>query len=366
MADVSRTRGTSAHIFYYMHNNTTKATSAAKALAWTVGAYLVLAGLLRLTLPAWSGFGAQWRTFYWDSHHCLEQLHNDGGFAQLLQDFWLQFLERPTSAALAWALPCLIIFWLLNSLLRWLIGRWSQKMLAYTKPLSLLLVAMGAWIVLCNGFSAPSTSQRFKAQMCMVANEDWDGIIAQSNGRSIDNNLELNLRNLALAETGQLTTRFKEQAHNNINNLVVLDISSPYISAMLSDIYWSMGEISMSQMYAFETNEKLGNLSPRLLKRLVQTNIAFGHYEVASKYLCWLEKTLYHRDWAKRYREFLSDKAVLQDCKMRLKRGCIPSQNCFPSLQSVVHDLQIISEENPEYKPSSQYLEAINMIYGAQ
>jgi len=349
-----------------MHNNSTKANSVAKAIAWAIGAYLFLAGLLRFTLPAWIGFGAQWRTFYWDRHYCLEQLRNDGGWSRLLQDFWMQFLERPTSAALVWALPCLIIFLLLSTLLHRVLSRWSQKMIAYSKPLSLLLVAFAAWILLCNGFSTPSTTQRFKAQMCMVADEDWEGIIEQSDERHIDNNLELNLRNLALAETGQLSTRLTEQAHTDINNLVVLEINSPYISALLSDIYWSMGEISMSQMYAFETNEKMNNLSPRLLKRLVQTNIAFGHYEVASKYLSWLEKTLYHREWAKRYRRLLSDDAVLQDSEMRLKRRCIPQQNCFPSLQSVVHDLQIISEENPEYKPSSQYLEAINTIYGAQ
>lgn len=358
--------GTSAHVFYNMHNNSTKATSAVKTFAWATGAYLVLAGLLRFTLPAWIGFGAQWRTFYWDSHYCMEQLQNDGGLGRLLQDFWMQFLEQPTSAAFVWALPCLIIFLLLAPLLHWVLSRWCQKMTFFSKPLSLLLVGVGAWIVLCNGFSNASTTQRFKGQMCMVANEDWDGIIAESDGRRIDNNLELNLRNLALAETGQLTARFKEQPHDDINNLVVLEISSPYISAMLSDIYWSMGEISMSQMYAFETNEKLGNLSPRLLKRLVQTNIAFGHYEVASKYLCWLEKTLFHREWAKRYRELLNDEAVSQDCEMQLKRRCIPQQNCFPSLQSVVHDLQIICEQNPEYKPSSQYFEAINMIYGAR
>lgn len=338
-------------------------TTLAKALAWTAVAYSLLSGLLWLTLPDWCGFDAQWHTFYWDSEYCLEQLSQHGGFTRLCQDFWLQFMERPLSAACAWALPCLLVFWLLTSLLRMALGRWSwgQRL---AEPVSLLLVGCGAWMLLCNGMMPITSAQRFKAQMCMVADEDWEKIIAQSQGRRLNNALEVNLRNLALAETDQLTSRLKEQPYNDIQSLVVLEIGSPYISAMLSDIYWTMGEISMSQMYAFETNEKLGNLSPRLLKRLVLTNIVFGHYKVAEKYLNWLDKTLNHSEWAKHYRTLLNDEAVEADPVLSVKRRCIPRQNCFPSLQSVRYDLQLIVAENPAHKPSKQYLEAINMIYG--
>lgn len=343
-------------------------TAAAKTVGWTIGAFVVLGGLLWQTLPDWYGFEAQWHTFYWDSEYWSEQLGHHGGFGRLCQDFWLQFMERRTSAACAWALPCMLLFWVLASLLRKTLSRWNwgKKLTKAAEPISLLIVGVGAWLLLCNGSQPITSAQRFKAQMCMAANEEWEKIIAQSLGQRLDNALELNLRNMALAETDQLTNRLKEQPYQDIKSLVVLEIGSPYISAMLSDIYWTMGEISMSQMYAFETNEKIGNLSPRLLKRLVLTNIVFGHYKVAEKYLNWLDKTLYHREWAQHYRTLLSDEAVEADPTLSVKRRCIPRQNCFPSLQSVRYDLQLIVDENPAHKPSKQYLEAINMIYGVQ
>lgn len=318
--------------------------------------YIVFALFLFFFLSDSIGFAEQWRTFYWDMHYCQEAIA-DKGLWQLVADFFTQFLANRWSAALMLAVPCTLGSLLLLMLLRPLQQRWaprSSRLPHFIAPLTALIVA---FVLLCGN------GNQFKGMMCQVEDEDWDSIIGRCEGRKVNNMLELNMLNLALAETGQLQKKLMQQPCHDVNSLFVLKIESPYVAALLSDIYWSMGEISMSQMYAFEANEKLGNLSPRLLKRLVLTNIAFGHYKVAEKYLNWLDKTLFYRDWSARYRTLLSDEAVLADATLRLKRACIPAENVFPSAQSVAYDLQQIIEHNPEHRPSVEYLGALKRIY---
>lgn len=322
-----------------------------------LAAYVALFFCVWLWLPGWTGFDAQWHTFYWDSLYCKEMLATDGGLWQLISDFFGQFMANRWTAAALWAIPYTAIFWLLCVLGRKISSR------GYISYLAFIIVVLNVWIWTGGAFKDSNTNQRFKEKMCLAAAEEWDEIINQSKGRKIDNLLELNIYNLALAEKGQLAQRLKEQPCRDVNALVALKIESPYVAAMLSDIYWSMGEISMSQMYAFEANEKMNNLSPRLLKRLVKTNIAFGHYKVAEKYLKWLDKTLFEREWAQHYRQLLSDEAVMADQEMRLKRLCIPTENGFPSAQSLVYDLQNIIKNNPEHRTSAEYLGALKQLY---
>lgn len=325
-----------------------------------LAAYVALFFCVWLWLPGWTGFDAQWHTFYWDSLYCKEMLASDGGLWQLIKDFFGQFMANPWTAAALWAVPFTVGFWLLCALGRKVTDR------SYITPVAFVIAVSSVWLSIGGALKGDNADQRFKEKMCLVADEDWDKIISLTKGRKLNNVLELNIHNLALAEKGLLARHLMEQPCHDVNALFVLKIESPYVAAMLSDIYWSMGEISMSQMYAFEANEKMNNLSPRLLKRLVKTNIAFGHYKVAEKYLNWLDKTLFERNWARHYRQLLSDEAVMADKEMRLKRLCIPKENGFPSAQSVAYDLQNIINNNPEHRTSAEYLGALKQLYTIQ
>ncbi|MDO4955874.1 MAG: DUF6057 family protein [Bacteroidales bacterium] len=333
-----------------------KKHNIAKAILGAMAAYAAIVLVLAWQLPDWIGFSEQWRTFYWDWAWVSENAH-ENGWLQVVSDFFVQFLANKWSAALLYALPCLLIWIALSAILK----RWLKGWVLRIAPIAIMLA--GAWIFLCNGLQNIDSNQRFKGQMCLVGKANWQEIIKQSQGRTISNHLELNMLNLALAETGNLKDHLKDQPSQDVNALFVLKIESPYVSALLSDVYWSAGEISMSQYYAFEANEKMDNLSPRLLKRLALTNIAFGHYAVAEKYLKWLDKTLFYSDWSQKCRALLNDKAVEADPVLKLKRKCIPEENCFPSVSSIVYDLQKIVAKNPEHTTSQQYLDALSQLY---
>ena len=143
----------------------------------------------------------------------------------------------------------------------------------------------------------------------------------------------------------------------DIQTIYVPGNKTPYLSALLSDIYFSMGHIAFSQRYAFEANEGMGNFSPRMLQRLVQTSLIYGHYGTAKKYLDILESTLFYKDWATAHRRFLwNDPAVETDSILGSKRKCLFPDNRFSGIKGLDDDLKQIVLKNPMHKTTIQYL----------
>ena len=66
-----------------------------------------------------------------------------------------------------------------------------------------------------------------------------------------------------------------------------------------------MGDLSSAQKFAFEGYVSSVDGNPRLLQRLVQTNILTGAYAVAEKYIRILEQTLFYKEWAAEWRKYL-------------------------------------------------------------
>ena len=304
--------------------------------AGTVALMIITVVLLRMLLPESLLFAAEWR-----GESALYQF--------LLSDL------------LGWALLLTLLIVLgvlfLTALCTWLMPR--------VKPLWLMLCC---WLVLslsvvgfCGVFRPASNEEQFKTLMVLSGREDWDGVLRYSRKHSSNSFLVQNIENLALAEKGLLSQTFRRQANRDVRNLVVLEIKSPYVSAMLSDIYWSMGEISMSQMYAFEANEKLGNYSPRLLKRLVQTNLVYGYYAVAAKYLTILSQNTLNDGFVAHYSRLMCDEAVEKDSLLSMKRLCIPAENGFPTIKSSPYDMQRILQQCSRHRTSQQYLDALSV-----
>ena len=91
----------------------------------------------------------------------------------------------------------------------------------------------------------------------------------------------------------------------NINNAhFVVNFGSLSSAFMVSDMAYHLNWNNIAQRAAFEAMEYIPNYnkSGRALKRLVETNIISGHYDVARKYITILEKTTFYCDWARSMR----------------------------------------------------------------
>lgn len=191
----------------------------------------------------------------------------------------------------------------------------------------------------------------------------WDKITDKCRNMPMNNLLFQNYHNVALAEQGMLADQLFMQPCIDIQTIYVPGNKTPYISALLSDIYFSMGHIAFSQRYAFEANEGMGNFSPRMLQRLVQTNLIYGHYGTAQKYLDILENTLFYKDWAIAHKRFLwNDPAVETDSILGSKRKCLFPDNRFSGIKGLDDDLKQIVLKNPMHKTTIQYLGSLYLL----
>ena len=85
-------------------------------------------------------------------------------------------------------------------------------------------------------------------------------------------------------------------------------------SQLTGEIYFNLGLVNTAQRFAFEAMEAIPNYnkSARVVKRLAETNLINGQYEVARKYLQMLEKTIFYRPWAQRTLNLLGDEKAIE------------------------------------------------------
>ena len=239
-----------------------------------------------------------------------------------------------------------------------------QKHSAVRTAILLQVLVASAFLYLGSKQYVSKDNEFFKELNYLARNNRWEDIIKRYQEQGRSNVLYHNYLNLALAEQGKLSTDRKAYPAGT-QSLFLAGNKTPYISAMLSDIYFSMGHISFAQRYAFEANESSGNFSPKLLQRLVQTSLIYGNDELAQKYIQLLEKTLFYKDWATQHRKYLNSlQRLAEDATLSNLKRCIFPDNRFAGSKGLDDDLKQILDQNPGHKPAKQYLNAIQAIIG--
>ncbi len=188
-------------------------------------------------------------------------------------------------------------------------------------------------------------------------NEQWDMIIEEFRGGNINNYLCHNYLNLALAKKGSLLEKMFQFSQRGPLSLEVSRKKDNMISALISDISFSVGDIASSQRYAFEGDETCsGGGSGRLLKRLIQTNLIFGEYAVAEKYIRVLEHTFFYRKWATNQRQFLYNESLcIQDPLISKKRSFLPAKGETEIAGTFQGTLKALIDINPSNSTARDY-----------
>lgn len=148
----------------------------------------------------------------------------------------------------------------------------------------------------------------------LVRSGNWSGIIEKAERKMPDLPMSVCATNLALGMKGQLGDRAFEFYQHGIQGLLP-EFDRTFSTWMLvGEAFWQLGLVNTSQRYAFESMEAIPNYakSGRAIKRLAETNLMNGQYDVARKYLKMLEKTVCYRKWAKRTMSMLGDEKAIQ------------------------------------------------------
>lgn len=193
--------------------------------------------------------------------------------------------------------------------------------------------------------------------------EQWDKTIEECKGK-LTNFLYMCHLNMALANKGELSDKMFNFDQWGPQGLLVQWNKSENISCMLSDIYFTMGATASSQEMAFEGYvSAMEDGNPRMLKRLVQTNLIYGTYPVAEKYISILEKTYAYRDWAQSQRKYLyNDEVVESDPILGTRRRMLPDRNSLAMIKGLAGDLALFLEKGPANSATLQYLGAMYLL----
>lgn len=160
---------------------------------------------------------------------------------------------------------------------------------------------------------------KFKELDYYLRNEQWDDVLQLCKQQGVDNTLHILIQNIALVQTDALGDKAFAYTQLGLEG-ITMDWSdnNPLIFSVLSDLHFALGNTSIAQEVAFKKNSESiainHSYNPRMLKRLVQTNIIYGGesgYDIAEKYIAILEKSLRYREWATEQRVYLDDKTPL-------------------------------------------------------
>lgn len=239
----------------------------------------------------------------------------------------------------------------------WLFRRaapWSRKKEVWLTLLQLLLIVLACW----QGVSRYNDmkSARLKRFDHYARTGQWDNILVRCKG-PLTNYLYLNYLNLALAEKGELADSIFQYDQRGVNGLFIPWNRTVQPTILLSDIHFAIGNCAISQEMAFEAMVSTpGYGNPRLLQRLIQTNLIYGAYPVAEKYIDLLEKTWVYRDWARRHRAFLyNDEKIENDPLLGEKRRGLVSESFLSNPTAAGSDMIAIAAENPGSKTAIEY-----------
>ena len=190
--------------------------------------------------------------------------------------------------------------------------RWanaSHRIVATLCSFGLVFAIMLAFVWKNTNFKAEKVMQ----YDFMARHQQWNRILETVNAEKPNNPIGVTVQNLALAMHGLLPDHLFEYNQNGISGLfptVERDATSPLPTA---EVFYQLGMINVAQRTVFEAQEAILDFqkSARCYKRLAQTNLINGDYEVARKYLMALQKTLFYSDWANSTLPLLGDEDAI-------------------------------------------------------
>jgi len=255
------------------------------------------------------------------------------------------------------------VLWITGTVLRDTIskGNWIIR----TVPVILVAVVMGSLVWKNANFKAEKVMQ----YDFMVCHQQWNRILETVNAEKPNNQIGVTVQNLALAIRGMLLDRMFDFNQNSIHGLlpdVKEDATSPLPTA---EAFYQLGMINVAQRTVFEAQEAILDFqkSGRCYKRLAQTNLINGQYEVARKYLTALQKTLFYRDWANETLSLLgNEKAIASHPEYGRLRQCAYNEDFYFSDHVTPEMLESLYYRNTDNRLAYQYLLAYCMLTGDQ
>ena len=267
--------------------------------------------------------------------------------------------------------PTLLYAAWLSAVILPLIAHFFHK-LTVSSRLSFILYHLSIILVFAVMGTLVWKNANFKAEKVMkydfmVTHQQWNRILETISTEKPNNQIGVTVQNLALAMHGLLADHLFDFNQNGILGLLP-DVQSDAVSPMpTAEAFYQLGMIYVAQRTVFEAQEAILDFqkSGRCYKRLAQTNLIIGSYEVARKYLSALQKTLFYRDWANETLPLLGDEeAIARHPEYGRLRKSLYKDDFYFSDHTTPDMLESLYYGNTENRVALEYLKAYYMLTG--
>lgn len=227
---------------------------------------------------------------------------------------------------------------------------------------TILQVVFGAILLLFigYGFRNYQNTEEEKEMMYdnMVNRHQWSDIIRKAETDPPTGNQGRLALMLALGQTDQLSTRLFSFSPKLTDFFIPYNLHgmAPLIA---NEPYFYLGLNNFAQMLAMESIDSTPDavMPVRAVKRYAETCIINGQYEVASKYLGYLQKTFFYRNWANEASKYLNDEEKINAHPIwgKLRRDQV-KDNFYFQFDQVDLTLIALLRSNPKNKMAYEYL----------
>lgn len=270
-----------------------------------------------------------------------------------LSAYWHPLLPTP---ALVWIPPCWVI-------MATVFATGVHGRPAWGKPLVRQAICAAEIAAVCLVFWRGSNHyHNYKEYMAKqldyyAATGQWDAILNLPGFNPAGNYLLTSYQNLALSESGRMEEHLFDVPQCDLRGLWPQWNRMAPVSAHMCRIAYAMGNVALAQALAFEGMAGSEHaVNPRLLTILAKTNLIFGQYRVAEKYIGLLEQTATYSKEARHLRGFLyHDRAIMADKELGALRRCTAKLDGLTNEDRAPLDLWPILQSNPRHNGVSAY-----------
>jgi hypothetical protein len=206
------------------------------------------------------------------------------------------------------------------------------------------------------------TSQYFYVEKLFYQNK-FDEVIAFNTANPTTNSLTIFLNNIALCEKDKLNDllfHFPQSPDGK-----TLFLKWEIVGEVLKRggyFYYTIGMINEAHRWAFENMVMKGH-SPEGLKMLIRTELINGNYEVASRYIAILNKTLFYKKEAQAFEKLLfNDAAVNADRELGVKRKNRLKNDFFSITDDPYINIELILANDSLNKKAFEYKMAFMLL----
>lgn len=226
----------------------------------------------------------------------------------------------------------------------------------------LLLLLLGVWGVTKI---ADWKKEELMAYDYYAREQKWNSILAMADRKAPTGPFTVAMLNLALGKTGHLPEYMFTYYQNGVEGLIPDFTRDNLQPLMAGEIYYHLGLVNTAQRYTFEAMEAIPDYqkSVRCIRRLAETNLINGRYEVAAKYLSLLDNTLFYRKWAQETKAYLgNEERIDSHPEWGTLRAFRPADDFFFSETEKDQMLGILFQHDPSNRMAYEYLLALTLL----